>query len=66
MSTSDYQPPQLNWVTVGAGKLTLYHRPKRRDFKILPSLGCTQVITLLSAKEGALVIGKRVEEAKLI
>ncbi len=63
MSKSIAEPLQLNWIQVGNGKLTLYHRPKHRDISMLPVLGCTQIVTLMSQKEGALVIGKRVQEA---
>jgi protein-tyrosine phosphatase len=51
------------FVAVGAGRLGLWHRPPRRVIPHLPAAGCTHVVTLLSAREGAEEIGALVRAA---
>jgi len=53
----------LSWVATGAGWLTGWHRPKLRDIELLRKLGCQEVVTVLSEKEGAPMIGKAVHAA---
>jgi predicted protein tyrosine phosphatase len=47
----------LYWVAVGAGRLTLWHRPGRRSVPAIAAAGCTHLVTLLSEREGGLAIG---------
>ena len=47
----------LSWVTVGAGRLTLWHRPGRHSFPAIAAAGCTHLVTLLSEREGGAAIG---------
>ena len=51
------------WVAIGRGRLTLWHRPGARAVAALKSFGCDCVLTLLSAREHAADIGQWVEEA---
>lgn len=51
------------FLPVGAGRLGLWHRPPKRVIPHLPAAGCTHVVTLLSAREGAEEIGGLVEAA---
>ncbi|WP_439626557.1 protein-tyrosine phosphatase family protein [Gemmata sp.] len=51
-----------NWVPVGNGRLTLWHRPGARAVPALRAFGCDCVVTLLSAREGAAVVGELVEQ----
>lgn len=44
---------ELNWLDVGNGGLTLWHRPGRKTSEVLAAAGCTDLLTLLSAKESA-------------
>jgi protein-tyrosine phosphatase len=53
------------FVTVGGGRIALYHRPKVRFLRELKQAGCTHVLTLLSEREGARTIGKAAEQAGL-
>ena len=50
--------PSLQWVSVGAGRLALTHRPKLRALPLIRAEGCTRLVTLLSAREGAEQIGE--------
>lgn len=52
-----------NWVSVGNGRLTLWHRPGAKAVPELRAFGCDCVVTLLSAREGAPVVGELVEQA---
>lgn len=54
---------QLKLVSVGGGAVALSHRPKRSDVPLLPALGVTHVVTLLSDREGAKEIGDAVRHA---
>jgi len=51
------------WVGIGRGRLTLWHRPGARAVAALKSFGCDCVLTLLAAREHAAVIGQWVGEA---
>lgn len=53
------------WQSVRNGRLALYHRPIHRAIGLLPAAGCTRVVTLLSEREGARVIGCLCEHAVL-
>ena len=52
-----------NWIPLGNGRLTLWHRPGAKALQKLRTFGCDCVLTLLSFKEGAPAIGKMVEKA---
>jgi protein-tyrosine phosphatase len=52
-----------NFVTVGRGRIALYHRPKVRFLHALKAADCTHVLTLLSEREGACTIGEAAEKA---
>ena len=54
---------KINWVPVRKGRLALGHRPKLRAIPFLPQEGCACVVTILSEKEGAPIIGNLVREA---
>jgi len=63
---SDHQTTpafECNWVTLGQGRLTLWHRPGARAVAELRAFGCDCVVTLLSSREGASTVGKHVEQA---
>lgn len=49
--------PELTLVPVGAGKLALTHRPKKRSIPTFREVGITHLITLLTEREGAKDIG---------
>ncbi|MCJ8315174.1 MAG: dual specificity protein phosphatase family protein [Saccharospirillaceae bacterium] len=51
----------IQWVNLLAGSISIGHRPKIKDIKIMKSMGVTHIFTLLSEKEGA----KKIEEATL-
>jgi predicted protein tyrosine phosphatase len=51
------------WIQVGKGRLTVWHRPGIKSLTALKESGCDEILTLLSAKEGASEIGKAVIEA---
>ena len=51
------------WVGIGRGRLTLWHRPGARAVAALKSFGCDCVLTLLAAREHAADIGQWVGEA---
>jgi hypothetical protein len=55
----------LYWEPVGGGRLTLWHRPKVGFVAALPAAGCTDVVTLLSEREGAPQLGEAVKAAGL-
>ncbi len=57
--------PTLRWVSVGAGRLALTHRPKLRALPQFRAEGCVRLVTLLSAREGAERIGELAREAGL-
>ena len=52
-----------DWVSVGNGRLTLWHRLGRGAASKLKAFGCDCVVTLLSAREGAPTIGTSVANA---
>lgn len=56
---------QLQWVPIQKGALALSHRPKANSFSSLQRQGCTHVLTLLSEREGALLMGESVKQAGL-
>jgi predicted protein tyrosine phosphatase len=58
-------PEELHWVAVGAGRLTLWHRPGHGAFAAIAAAGCTHVVTLLSDREGGPSIGVAAKEAGL-
>jgi len=53
--------PSVNWVPAAKGSLAIDHRPKLRSLSGLARAGATHVLTLLSDREGAQVIGKAVD-----
>ena len=57
--------PLLRWVSVGAGRLALTHRPKLRGMPQFRAEGCARLVTLLAAREGAERIGALAQEAGL-
>lgn len=57
--------PTLRWVSARRGWLALTHRPKLRGMPDLRAEGCTRLVTLLSAREGAARIGELAREAGL-
>jgi protein-tyrosine phosphatase len=63
--TIQSQIETLQWVTVGAGKLTLHNRPKRKLIPQLAGLGCSRVVTLLSEREGGKDIGALIQAVGL-
>lgn len=56
---------ELQWVPVGAGRLTLWHRPGRRHLAAIAAAGCTHLVTLLSEREGGREIGVAAQAAGL-
>lgn len=58
-------PIDFNWVSLGNGKLTLWHRPGAKAIPALKASGCDCVVTLLSSREGAPAVGKNIEQAGL-
>src|SRR5215217_5725780 len=57
--------PGFAWARVGEGRLALRGRPKLALVPHLRSLGCDRLVTLLSAREGALTIGRAAEASGL-
>jgi protein-tyrosine phosphatase len=55
----------VTWAPAGAGRVALRGRPKLALVPHLRSLGCDRLVTLLSAREGALAIGRAAEAANL-
>jgi protein-tyrosine phosphatase len=60
-------PPVIdfNWASIGNGRLSLWHRPAKKAILQLGNLGCTWVLTLMCAREGALDIGRQVNQVGL-
>ncbi len=54
-----------NWISLGNGRLTLWHRPGARAVSQLKAFGCDCILTLLSHREGAPAVGKLAELAGL-
>lgn len=54
---------QVHWFPVSNGHLALGHRPKKKSIPTFRDQGTTHILTLLSEGEGALEIGKAVEQA---
>ena len=52
---------QSYFIPVGKGRLTLFHRPGGKAYQQLVAQGCTHVVTLMRASEGAEGIGQSVE-----
>ncbi|MBA3825538.1 MAG: tyrosine-protein phosphatase [Ktedonobacterales bacterium] len=52
----------LHWVAVGAGRLALRGRPGKQWLDHLAATGCTRVVTLLSAREGAEALGQAIQQ----
>lgn len=48
----------LTWVTVGNGHIALRGRPGKRFFESVPDMNISRIITLLSEREGAAMIGQ--------
>jgi protein tyrosine phosphatase (PTP) superfamily phosphohydrolase (DUF442 family) len=42
---------EVRWVTVGAGRLALSHRPKLKDIPKLAEQGCQRIVTSLGRNE---------------
>ncbi|HEU4410584.1 MAG TPA: tyrosine-protein phosphatase [Polyangiaceae bacterium] len=57
--------PGFAWARAGRGRLALRGRPKLALVPHLGPLGCDRLVTLLSAREGALTIGRAAEAAGL-
>ncbi len=57
--------PGPTWVQVGAGRLALRGRPKLALLPQLRGLGCDRLVTLLSAREGALTLGRAAQASGL-
>ena len=58
-----HEPLDLAWAPVGAGRLSLWHRPGKKHLGAIRDAGATHVVTLLSEKEGGREIGNAVETA---
>ncbi|VTR92597.1 protein tyrosine phosphatase : Protein tyrosine/serine phosphatase OS=Cesiribacter andamanensis AMV16 GN=ADICEAN_01060 PE=4 SV=1: DSPc [Gemmata massiliana] len=54
-----------NWISLGNGRLTLWHRPGAKAVSQLKAFGCNCILTLLSSREGAPAVGKLAEHAGL-
>ncbi len=53
---------RFNWVSVGAGRMTLSHNIMgKKTFPFLKESGCDYVVTLLSASEGGERVGEMVK-----
>jgi hypothetical protein len=57
--------PDIAWTQVGAGRLSLWHRPGKRAFAALRDAGVTHLVTLLSESEGGRAIGEQAQAAGL-
>lgn len=57
--------PLATWLAVGGGQLAIGHRPKRPALLALRAAGCTHVLTLLSAREGAAQLEQAARDAGL-
>jgi protein-tyrosine phosphatase len=55
----------MNWVPVGGGFLALGHRPRLKELPKLKTAGCNIVLTLLSEREEAKIVGKAISDAGL-
>lgn len=55
----------LTWILVGKGRLSVRGRPGESFWRTKPEQEITRVVTLLSAREGAGDVGKRVSELGL-
>lgn len=53
------------WVTIGAGRLALWHRPSLKHLGAIRDAGCSHVVTLLSEREGARNLGDAMTKAGL-
>jgi protein-tyrosine phosphatase len=60
-------PEALNiqLITIGAGAVAITHRPKVKLLPTMRSAGVTHLVTLLSKREGALVMGSAARAAGL-
>jgi len=56
---------EVRWVTVGSGKVALFHRPKLKDIAKLADLGCQRVVTIQGDHETPGQIERAVREAGL-
>src|ERR1041384_8180461 len=59
------RPEELHWAAVGAGRLTLWHRPGNDAFAAIVAAGRTHGVTLLSESEGGPSIGAAAKQAGL-
>lgn len=50
------------WISLGAGRLTLWHYLGRDSLAALREFGVTRVVTLLTEDQGALKIGEQVQQ----
>lgn len=50
------------WIAIESGRLALWPRPGHRYLRHLKDAGVTRLVTLLSAREGAEIIGNEVEK----
>jgi hypothetical protein len=53
----------FRWVSVGVGRLALWHRPGWKRIPHLKAAGCDHVVTLLSTREEAERVGEAVRGA---
>jgi len=51
------------WIELGAGRLTVRGRPSHKALPGLRGDGCTHIVTLLSEREGAPLLGEAVKAA---
>lgn len=59
------QAPNIELVNIGAGAVAVTHRPKVKLLQAMRSVGVTHLVTLLSKREGALVMGSAAKAAGL-
>jgi hypothetical protein len=61
----DPAPANIELFRIGAGAVALIHRPKIKLLPRLKAAGVTHLVTLLSRREGALVMGSAAKAAEL-
>lgn len=52
----------VRFVSVGGGRVAMWHRPPARQVKQLAADGCTMLVTLLAEREKASEVGSAVED----
>jgi protein-tyrosine phosphatase len=55
----------VHWLSIGGGRLTVFHRPKLTLLASLKAQGCTHILTLLSEHEQAKNLGLAVSKLGL-